>query len=54
MMRNKGSVVFPRLLQAHQQNEEFLAPMGGLREVIALKPGNHVPVRVAWDKGEIK
>lgn len=46
VMSNKLIVVLPRFLKFECEHYELLAPVCCLHEIVALKLGLHVPVRI--------
>lgn len=46
VMSNKLIIVLPRLLKFESEHYELLAPICRLHEIVALKLGLHVPVRI--------
>jgi hypothetical protein len=48
VMSDEFVVVFSGLLKSEDQNEELLAPVGGLGEVVSLELGLHVPVGIVY------
>lgn len=47
-MCNEFLVVFPGLLETKEDDDKLLAPVRRLHEVVALKFGSHLPVRVIY------
>jgi len=50
VMRDEEMIVFTWLLHLERKDEELLAPVGRLDEVIAFQLGGHVPVRIIYPK----
>lgn len=46
MVGDKFAVVLAGFLEAKDEDEELLAPVGRLNKVVALEVGSHAPMRV--------
>jgi hypothetical protein len=47
-VRDKDLVIFTRLLQPKNENDELLTPIRKLHQIVSLELSRHVPVRVIW------
>lgn len=46
-------VIFARLFETEDQNDELLTPIGCLHELIVLEFGQHIPMWVVFSENEV-